>query len=151
MDGQFRELSPDRGGTIAGALLQSYSLILALAAFAVGAFLTLPGTGSKATDGAQLSHPRNVPGLSTAAFPQPADAHLIIIVDNDLPLSVAGFTRKLDSGLGWITSVEVVHASPAALQGLGEAIDLTAATYGTAGGPQIAVLDLRAAVGQPVP
>jgi len=145
MEGELRGLTPERGGAIDfGALLQGVSLLLLLVAFAAGAFLMLPGTSAEAPDGAQLSLPDDEVGPSPVAFSQHADTHLIIIIDDDVPLSAAGITREMDSGLNWVGSVEVIHASPAALQGLREAIDLAAATCASADCPQIVVLDLRA-------
>jgi hypothetical protein len=85
--------------------------------------------------------PDQGPNLQVLFVDRPP-VHLVILVDVGEPLAAAGeFSRRLDAGMSWAASMEVIEATESALLGLEEAKTTCAA----GACPPLVVLDLRVA------
>jgi hypothetical protein len=83
-------------------------------------------------------------GAASVVVAKRGPVHLVILVDVGEPLAGAGeFSRALDSGTGWMASVEVVEATDAVLLGLGEAIVVSGAPCAGEVCGELVVVDLR--------
>jgi hypothetical protein len=73
-----------------------------------------------------------------------APVHLVVLVDVGQPLAGAvEFSRALDSGPAWLSSVEVVEATEEVLLGLREAIVVSGAPCAAEACRELVVVDLR--------
>ena len=131
----------DRSGGRLGACIEGAVLLGMLGALGLGLLAVHTDGGIREGGG---SREEGGDDGSVVVVDGRGAVHLVILVDVGEPLaSAVEFSRALDSGAGWMASVEVVEATDTMVLGLQEALLASGAPCGEAGCVELVVLDLR--------